>query len=211
MATHRKRLSARSNRVRKHQSARATTRDRLAPQSAERRITLPILLANEQDDAVIRRLSTVRAGDLPVDEFSCFLRKDGCRDNSQSVVTLRCALIQVYVTAARSRHRGRAAQWQIDLAQKALLSLKVAVTGLGEVRPRRQRGIAGLLGRPLDDIKGVDELNEFASRCWKTQLDLVPIAQALDELIRTETAKPKPGKSGERKKRLRILIEELAK
>jgi hypothetical protein len=89
-------------------------------------------------------------------------------------------------------------------------SLKAAVAGLGEVRPRRQRGIAGLLGKPLDDIKGLDELNEFASRCWKIQLDLVPIAQELDDLITAEATKSKLGERGERKKRLRILVEELA-
>jgi hypothetical protein len=75
----------------------------------------------------------------------------------------------------------------------------------------RQRGIAGLLGSPVDDIKGLDELNQFASKCWKIQLDLVPIAQALDKLITAEIAKPKLGGSGERRKRLRILVEELAK
>jgi hypothetical protein len=216
MPAHRKRRSARAARVKKRKSARAATRARLAPQrvsqtTTERRIILPILRTNEQDDAVVRRLSTASLGDLPVDKFSCFLRKDGRRDDPQSVATLRCALMRVYVAAAHTRHRARAAQWQIDLAQGALVSLKTAVTGLGEVRPKRQRGVAGLVGRPLDDIKGLDELNEFASNCWKIQLDLVPIAQALDELITAETAKPKSGERGERKKRLRILVEELAK
>ena len=159
---------------------------------------------------MIRRLSS-RVGDLPVDKFSRFFRKDGRRDDPQSVLAFRRALVQVYVAAARTRHRARAAQWQIDLARGALVSLKAAVTELGEVRPRRQHGIAGLLAMPLDDIKGLDELNEFGSKCWKIQLDLVPIAQALDELITGETAKHKPSERGERKKRLRILVEELAK
>jgi hypothetical protein len=215
MPAHRKRASAAAKRVRKRQSARATMRVRPAPKSisettAGRRITLPILLANEQDDAVIRRLSTASPGDLPVDKFSCFLREDDRCDDPQSIVNLRFAVIQVYFAAARARDRARAAQWQINLAQGALVSVKAAVTALGDVRPRRQRGIAGQLGRPLDDIKGLDELNQFASKCWKIQLDLVPIAQALDKLLTAETAKPKPDKRGERKKRLRILIEKLA-
>jgi hypothetical protein len=213
MPAHRKRASAPAQSVRKRQSARATTQVRPAPQSvpettAGRRIVPPIFLPNEQDNAVIRTLSTAN---LAVDRFSRFLRKDGRHNDPQSIVNLRFALIQVYFAAARARDRGRAAQWQIDLAQGALVSLKAAVTALGDVRPRRQRGIAGLLGRPLDDIKGLDELNQFASKCWKIQLDLVPFAQALDKLLTAETAKPKLGGGGERKKRLRILVEELAK
>jgi hypothetical protein len=150
-------------------------------------------------------------GALTVDQSSRFLRKDGRRDNRESIATLRHALIQVYCAAARGRQHARAAQWQIDLAQAALASVKDAITRLGDVRPKRQRGIAGLLGRPLDDIRGLDELNEFGSKCWQIQFDLVPCAYALDELLTIETAKPKPGKRGERKKRLRILVEELAK
>src|SRR5262249_53089082 len=206
---------AHRRRVQNRRSARATTRRSLAPQSVPKTTTgrtrFLILLPNEQDDAVIDRLSSASFGDLPVDQFSRFLREDGHCDDDQSIATLRRALIQEYVDAARARHGARAAESQIEVAHAALTSLKTAVIRLGEVRSIRQRGIGGLLGRPLDDIKGLDELNEFGSKCWKIQLDLVPIAQALDELTTAETAKPKPSERGERKKRLRVLVEELAK
>jgi hypothetical protein len=169
------------------------------------------LLPNEHDNAVIRRLSTASLGSLTVDQFSHLLRKDGRGDDRQTIATLRRMLIRVYFLAADARHRARAAQWQIDLAQRALASVKAALTGLGEVRPKRQRGFIGLFGSPLDDIKGAEELNEFGSNCWQLQLDLMPIARALDHLITAETMKPRSSERGERKKRLRILVEELVK
>src|SRR5437660_12632281 len=61
------------------------------------------------------------------------------------------------------------------------------------------------------NIKGADELNEFGSRCWQLQIDLVPIAQALDHLITAEITRPRSSERGERKKRIRILVEERAK
>src|SRR6476646_7812119 len=98
------------------------------------------LLPNEHDNAVIRRLSTASLGSLTVDQFSHLLRKDSRRDDRQTIATLRRMLIRVYFVAADARHRARAAQWQSDLAQRALASVKAALTGLGEVRPKRQRG-----------------------------------------------------------------------
>ena len=215
MPARNKRKSARATRVKRPQSATPTTQVELGPRNVSEtiagpRLSLP-LLPNEHDNAVIRRLSTASLGTLTIDQFSRFLRKDGRCDDRQTIATLRRILIRVYFVAADARHRARAAQWQIDLAQRALASVKAAVTGLGEVRPKRQRGVIGLFGSPLDDIKGADELNEFVSSCWQTQFDLVPIAQALDHLITAEITKSKSNKRGERKKRLRILVEQLAK
>jgi len=199
-----KRKSARAPRVQRPQSATTRTQVKLGRRNAAKTIPgpslrLPLLLTNEHDNAVIRRLSTASLGSLTVDQFSRLLRKDGRGDDRQTIATLRRALIQVYVSAANTRHRARAAQWQIDLAQQALASVKTAVTGLGEVRPKRQRGVIGSFGSPLDDIKGADELNEFGSRCWQLQLDLVPIAQALDHLITAEISRPRSSERGERK------------
>jgi hypothetical protein len=208
-----KRKSARAPRVQRPQSATTSTQVELRRRNAAKTIPGPMLplLPNEQDNAVIRRLSTASLGSLPVDQFSRLLRKDGRGDDRQTIATLRRMLIRVYFSAAETRHRARAAQWQIDLAQRALASVNTAVTGLGEVRPKRQRGVSGLFGSPLDDIKGADELNEFGSSCWQLQFDLVPIAQALEHLIEAEITKPRSSERGERKKRLRILVEELAK
>jgi hypothetical protein len=208
-----KRKSARAPRVQRPQSATTRTQVELGHRNAAKTgpsLRLP-LLPNEHDNAVIRRLSAASLGSLPVDQFSRLLRKDGRGDDRQTIATLRRMLIRVYFSAAETRHRARAAQWQIGLAQRALASVKTAVTGLGEVRPKRQRGVSGLFGSPLDDIKGADELNEFGSSCWQLQFDLVPIAQALEHLIKAEITKPRSSKRGERKKRLRILVEELAK
>ena len=210
-----KRKSARAPRVHRPQSATIRTQVKLGRRNAAKTIPGPNLrlplLPNEHDNAVIRRLSTASLGSLPVDQFSRLLRKDGRGDDRQTIATLRHALIQVYVSAANTRHRTRAAQGQIDLAKRALASVKAALRALGEVRPKRQRGVSGLFGSPLDDIKGTEELNEFGSSCWQLQFDLVPIAQALDHLITAEIKKPRSSKRGERKKRLRILVEELAK
>ena len=210
-----KRKSARAPRVQRPQSATTRTQVELGRRNAAKTIPGPSLrlplLPNEHDNAVIRRLSTASLGSLPVDQFSRLLRKDGRGDDRQTIATLRSMLIRVYFLAADTRHRARAAQWQIDLAQRALASVMTAVTGLGEVRPKRQRGVSGLFGSPLDDIKGAEELNEFGSNCWQLQFDLVPIAQALEHLIKAEITKPRSSKRGERKKRLRILVEELAK
>jgi len=209
-----KRKSPRAPRVHRPQSATTSTQVELGRRNAAKTIpgpSLRFLLPNEHDNAVIRRLSTASLGSLPVDQFSRLLRKDGRGDDRQTIATLRHALIQVYVSAANTRHRTRAAQGQIDLAKRALASVKAALRALGEVRPKRQRGVSGLFGSPLDDIKGTEELNEFGSSCWQLQFDLVPIAQALDHLITAEIKKPRSSKRGERKKRLRILVEELAK
>ena len=210
-----KRKSPRAPRVHRPQSATIRTQVKLGRRNAAKTIPGPNLrlplLPNEHDNAVIRRLSTASLGSLTVDQFSRLLRKDGRGDDRQTIATLRRMLIRVYVLAADTRRRARAAQGQIDLAKRALASVKAALRGLGEVRPKRQRGVIGSFGSPLDDIKGTEELNEFGSSCWQLQFDLEPIAKALDHLITAEIKKPRSSKRGERKKRLRILVEELAK
>ena len=206
-----KRRAARARRVRNRQSASSPTQVKLSPRTvskmiAGRRVIFPTL-PNEHDNAVIRRLSTAGLGDLPTDQFGRLLRKEGHSNDRQSILALRLALIRVCFDAADARQHARAAEKDVASARVALGSLTAAISRLGEVRPKRQRGLAGLFGSPLDDTKGSDELNEFGSRCWQIQLDLVPIAQALNLLIGAETAKSKTGKAGERKKRLRILVE----
>ena len=91
-----------------------------------------------------------------------------------------------------------------------LTSLTNAIKKLDSVRPAGQRGLQAVFGSPLDDTKGLEEFNEFGSRCWHIQLKVVPIAQELNRLIEAEVTKPKPAKSGDRKRRLRTLVEALA-
>jgi hypothetical protein len=176
---------------------------------AGRRVTFPTL-PNEHDNGVIRKLSTAGLGDLHVDQFGRLLDQNGRSNDRRNILLLRIALIQVYLDAAHARQHARAAENDIASARAALGSLTAAITRLGEVRPQRQRGVAGLFGSPLDDVKGLDELNEFGSRCWQIQLDLVPLTEKLNHVITAETAKSKTGKGGERRKRLRILVEGLA-
>lgn len=51
-------------------------------------------------------------------------------------------------------------------------------------------------------------MNRFAAACWESKLDLVPILQALQAAITAETEKA--GAKGERRKRLRTLVDGLA-
>lgn len=83
-----------------------------------------------------------------------------------------------------------------------------AVERLDRIKPARQRGLQAIFGSPVDDHKGIDELNEFAANCWQIKLDLVTVAQKLARAIDLEGAKP--SKSGDRKRRLRHLVETLA-
>jgi hypothetical protein len=163
-----------------------------------------------QDDFVVQALSTAKIGDLPVDQFGRWLCKAGASPRKSHVVALRLALIRVYFTAANVRLYARATQAQLKLAQAALTSLLNATEQLGEVRPLRQRGLQALFGSPMDDPKGLDELNDFGSRCSKIKMDIVPTMMDLSRTIEVETAKPKASTAGERKKRLRTLVEALA-
>jgi hypothetical protein len=76
--------------------------------------------------------------------------------------------------------------------------------------PKRQRGLQSAFGSPLDDSKGIDESSEFLSSCQQIRLDAILIMLRLWQAIESETAKPKTAIAGERKKRLRVLVEKLA-
>ncbi len=73
----------------------------------------------------------------------------------------------------------------------------------------RQRGLQAAFGSPPDDPKGTDESNEFHLTCWQIRLDAIPIMLRMWQAIERETAKPTSTTAGERKKRLRILVESL--
>jgi hypothetical protein len=174
------------------------------------RRTIVPSLANVRDNVIIAKLSTTTIGDLPIDQFCCLLRNDGKSDEENGIINLRRALIQVYFDAADARRQAKATRDQIESARKALESLTEAMRKLDLVEPARQRGLQAVFGSPSDDTKGLDEFNEFGSRCSDVKIKVVPIAQALSQLIEAEVTKPKPAKSGERKKRLRTLVEGLA-
>jgi hypothetical protein len=167
-------------------------------------------LSNMRDYFVVQKLSSAKIGDLPVDRFGRLFCKDGSSPGESHIIALRLALIRVYFAATNVRRYARATRSQVKSAQAALSSLTNATKQLDQVRPPRQRGLQGALGSPMDDPKGVDELNDFGSRCSQLSMDIVPIMMALSRAIETEKTKPKSTTAGERKKRLRTLVEALA-
>ena len=180
----------------------------LMDMSAGRRAAVPSL-PNVQDNLVIRQLATVKIGDLPVDQFGRLFGED---ESSQSdhIIELRVDLIRVYIKAADVRLYARATQEQLKSAQSALSSVVKAVKQLDHVRPQRQRGFQALFGSPVDDTKGLDELNDFGARCSTIRMDIINCMQNLSRTIENENAKPRQTAAGERKKRLRTLVEALA-
>jgi hypothetical protein len=167
-------------------------------------------LPNFQDNLVIQKLSTASIGRLPLDHFGYLLCKDKKPLGEDHILDLRVALIQVYFAAANARLYARATQGQLEAAQAALTSLTNATDQLDQIRPPRQRGLQAVFGSPVNDPKGLDELNEFGSRCLQVRMDIVPVMMALSRAIENEKTKSRPGKAGERKKRLRTLVEALA-
>jgi hypothetical protein len=167
-------------------------------------------LPNMQDNLVIQKLATASIGSLPLDHFGHLLCKEKEPIGEDHILDLRLALIRVYFAAAHVRLYARATQGQLESAQAALTSLTNATEQLDQVSPPRQRGLQAVFGSPLDDPKGFDELNDFGSRCLQVKMDIVPVMMGLSRAIENEKTKSKPGKAGERKKRLRTLVEALA-
>ena len=163
-----------------------------------------------QDNLVIQKLATASIGSLPLDHFGYLLCKEKEPLGEDHILDLRLALIRVYFAAAYVRLYARATQGQLDTAQAALTSLTNATDQLDQVSPPRQRGLQAVFGSPVDDPKGFDELNDFGSRCLQVRMDIVPVMMALSRAIEKEKTKSRPGKAGERKKRLRTLAEALA-
>ena len=184
----------------------------LSAKSAGRPVVLPSLpsLPNMQDKLVLQTLATASIGSLEIDRLGHLLSKDGTPPDNQ-VIGLRLALMRVYLESANSRFVANATKDQIKSAKAALASLGKATKQLDQAKPPRQRGLQGLLGSPSDDPKGLDELNEFGSKCSQIKLDVAGVLVALAQAIDLEMKKPKLGHAGERKKRLRTLVEALAR
>ena len=158
-------------------------------------------LPNAHDNLVVQELSTASLAGLPVDQFGRLLCSDGELFEDKHIIALRLALIGVYFRTANARLNSRATNAQIKSARSALSSLTKAIKHLDDVGPPRQRGLQAIFGSPLDDPKGIDESNEFHSKCLQLKLDVVPVAMRLEQTIRGEHQKSKS--AGERKKRLR--------
>ncbi len=167
----------------------------------------PRRMANEHDNSVVEQLARAPLGTLKVDHFAQLLRGKPRSDNA-AAADLRIALIKLYVDAAQFRAETKVPKEKIKSAEAAMDSLWKAAEHLERVKPRHTRGLQGIFGIPGDDPKGLDELSAFSTRCWATRLEIAKLAMALGNEINAEKAKPSA--KGERKKRLRILIEALA-
>jgi hypothetical protein len=165
---------------------------------------------NVCDSFVIQKLAEAPPTTLPVDKYAHLLCQDGALPTNEDISALRKSLIQTYLNAGMIRWRMRANKAQIACASKALNSLTSAIENLDNVRPLAQRGLRSAFGSPVDDIKGESELNSFSSECQEIRLAIVPHMLRLWRSLDTVDSKSKPPKAGERKKRLRILVECLA-
>jgi len=151
------------------------------------------------DNRVIHQLHTASVGELAVDALVA----------SQKVPALRIALRRVYFKAAEARQLSKATRSQLKNAKSASSLLMQAVEKLEKVSTDGRSGLLSLLqGSPLDDARGERETNEFASACSTSKRDVVGAYMALHSTIQTE--EKKPTKAGERRKRLRTLVDALA-
>jgi hypothetical protein len=160
-----------------------------------------LMLRNVHDHLAIDKLRSTPVGALAVDRL--------VRNDPQMVPLMRDALVEVYFRAAKARELSRATKRQISNAKSALNSLTQAIEYLERVSTDGRDGLRMLLeGRPLDDEKGEREVNQMASACWGIRLDVARSMHALQTTIIAESKKPT--NAGERRKRLRTLVETLA-
>jgi hypothetical protein len=165
------------------------------------RVTDFVVLPNAHDQFAIDKLRSTPVGELAVDRL--------VQNDPEMVPMFREGLVNVYFKAAKVRELSRATKRQITNAKAALSRLTQAADNLAKVNTDGRDGLRMLLeGSPLDDEKGERELNRLASVCWSIRLDVSRSALALDSAIAVETEKPI--NAGERRKRLRTLVEALA-
>jgi hypothetical protein len=162
---------------------------------------MPLIALNVNDTLVIHSLKTAAAGELVVDSLLL--------NSRQTVPELRAALVDVYLKAAKEREASKATKDQLKHAKSARSRLGQALKSLERASTDGQDGLRMLLEGPsLDDYKGERELNAFASECWKIRMDLARPCLTLESAINGE--KNKHSNVGERRKRLRALVEALA-
>lgn len=163
---------------------------------------------NLQDHFVIERLIAAPISNLPVDECARVFCKNGKPLEESHIVALRCALIRIYLETATKRLNAKAKSSQVDSARFALSSFMTTLEHLDNVSPPRLRRLQWLFGTPTDDPSGLHEASEFHLECRQIRLEAIPVMLRLCRAIESETSKP--AQAGERKKRLRTLMEALA-
>ena len=159
------------------------------------------LLPNTHDQIAIEKLRSVPVGEFAVDRFM--------RNNPQMIPAFRRAMVGVYLNAAKAREQGKATRGQLTNAKSALARLTEAARSLAKVSSDGRDGLRMLVeGSPLDDEKGDKELNQIAAVCWGIRIDVIRSAQTLQSAITAE--EKKRTERGERRKRLRTLVDSLA-
>jgi hypothetical protein len=174
----------------------------------EVRKTLHFGRANRQDILVLEKLERGPVSKLAVDAFAGLLCKENERLTDDTTLRLRAGLMHVYLEAARIRREG-AVKSQIESASRALNLFTKGLNLIDEMRPPKRRGLYAVFGSPVDDIKGLEESNNLVDECQRIRLEIVRSVSDLQRAIESQSLKPT--NLGERKKRLRILVELLAK
>jgi hypothetical protein len=155
------------------------------------------VLSNEQDIEVVEKLLTRHP-----DSQKIYALAPG------SPELLAADMALVYIKAARTRQGDVATKNQIILAKRALSALARAFDCLSKIVPRGSLSLQAALGLVDKDFKGVDEPNELAAVCNEILgIGLAEATYKLQAALDRERAKPR--RSGERKKRLRSLVEAL--
>jgi hypothetical protein len=160
-----------------------------------------VFLPNAHDQFAIAKLRSAAVGQLAVDLL--------VRNDPQLVRQLREALVEVYLNAAKFRELRKATKLQISHARNADEHLAQALKHLEAVCTDGRDGLTRLLAASrLDDAKGEKEVGQFGAMAEAIRMDVIRNERALRSAIDAEVKKP--GKGGERSKRLRTLIEALA-
>jgi hypothetical protein len=165
---------------------------------------------NLHDHFVVAALVATPLRQLLVDKFADQLCEEGSDASDEDVSRLRAGLIGVYFSAAQVRWQAKARTVELTAARRALDALTEAVAKLDDVNVPMRRGLSGVLSPLVIDVKGRQELNAFQSACHCIRFSVISPMLELWKLVEAETAKTAPAKSGERKKRLRTLVEALA-
>lgn len=158
-------------------------------------------LANPEEQRVCEQLTSRPIGELAVDAFAERL-------TNGDVAKLRLALCRVYLAAAKKRFSAKATQSEIKAARTGVSLLQDAAKQFRKARPAKRRGLHESLGLVPSVREGKDELRSLSAKCWSAEYQVVRIARRLDQAIKDEENKPKV--LGERKARLRTLVEALA-
>jgi hypothetical protein len=165
---------------------------------------------NRRDAVVIERLGRAPPGSLTIDKFAHVLCKETTPVGDDEILSLRDRLIRVYLNAATARLEAKAAKAQLSSSRKAAAVFTKGLNYLGNVRPPMLRefrpALEAAFGLLVDDPKGEHESNSFGAACQQIELAIVPRVMKLERLIQAEEAK----EPGNRKKRLRVLVDFLA-